>query len=81
MKMAIPKDMFGRLEIHVVVQALIYKESSDKFVRETPQGKGGGYPVDSSTYETLSLSEHEHLCDLDVIVARYLMGERVISDN
>ena len=68
--MAIPKDMFGRLEIHVVVQVLIYKESSAKFVRETPQGKGGGYPVDSSTYETLSLSEHEHLSDLDVIVAR-----------
>jgi len=70
MKMAIPKDMVGRLEIHVVVQALIYKESSAKFVRETPKGKGGGgYPVDSSTYETISLSEHEHLCDLNVIVA------------
>ena len=69
--MAIPKDMFGRLEIHVVVQALIYRKSSDRFVRETPQqGSRGGYPVDSSTYETLSLSEHEHLCDLDVLVAR-----------
>ena len=65
MKIPVPKDMHGYLELRVTAEILLFMfTESSRFTREFQA------PDSNETeraYEPLELSEHSHLCDMNII--------------
>ena len=65
MKIPVPKDMHGYLELRVTAEILMFTESS-RFTREFQAPDSN---ETEKAYEPLELSEHSHLCDMNIITA------------
>ena len=63
MKIPVPKDMFGYLELKVTVDVLMFTESS-RFTREFQAPDSN---AEDKAYEPLEMSEHSHLCDMNIV--------------